>query len=109
MSVKLSDRQNQTVAILAIATAAVGFGLFGVDIDLQIPSAENPEINLGFIVHTFTIPAALLFYGAVLVTSARILGRDGSVTGIELVRGPLAWMYGEMVSLALIFLTKLFL
>ncbi len=109
MSVKLSDRQSQAVAILAIATAAIGFGLFGVDLDLKVPSAENPEIASKFIANLLCILTALGFYFAVFLTSGRILAQNQSVPGHQLVRGPLNWMYWEMVSLALIFLAKLFL
>ena len=45
MGARLSDRQNQALAVLAIATAAIGFGLFGADWELQSTGELNTEIG----------------------------------------------------------------
>ena len=107
MPAPANDRQNQALGILAIATAAIGFGLFGADINLPTPTSPNPAFILVFIVQASGIVGALSCYVAVLLSSAGILARDDRVAGQELVRGPMAWMAGEMFSLAAIFLAGL--
>ena len=107
MSAQASDRQNQALGILAIATAAIGFGLFGADIKLLTPTSPNPAFILVFIVQAYGIVGALSCYVAVLLSSARILARDDRVAGRELVLGPMAWMAGEMFSMAVLFIAGL--
>ena len=107
MNVKLADRQNQALVILAIATAAIGFGLFGIDLNLQTPTADGTEIVF-FIARVVGIFGALGYYAAVLWSSSKLLMREDKITGSELVLGPLISMAAEMVSLAFIFLVDLF-
>ena len=108
MKVKLPDRQNQALAILAIATAAIGFGLFGVDFDLQTPTAANPDTVLAFAARLAGILGALVYYSAVLWSAAKLLIREDKITGRELILGPVVAMGGEMASLTLIFLVEVF-
>ncbi len=108
MSPKLSDRQNQALAILAIATAAIGFGLFSFDWDWQIPTQGNPETGFALMAQTIGTFSALLYYFAVLWTTGKILLREDAVTGSELVYGPMLLLAVEMISLAWLFLVDVF-
>ena len=101
------DRQNQALAILAIATAAIGFGLFGPDWELQIPTAKDPEVSFILIAQIFGIVITLFAYFLVLITSGRILARDDKVTGLELITGSMAWLVVEALGLGWIFLSNL--
>ena len=77
----LFHRQNQALTILAIATATIGFGLFGADfntgtilLDSSLTaSLARAKIGLGI--------AALVSYATVLVSVAAILRRRTNVTG----------------------------
>ena len=97
------DRHQLAIAILAIATAAIGFGLFGSDVNLGIDvfdagiTTTLRRLRFGLVV------AALVCYAGVIVTVGRILFREDNATGRELVLGPMRWMVFEMLSLALIF------
>ena len=107
MSSKRPDRHQQALAILAIATAAVGVGFFGGGLDLHRPSDELKGIVL---LLTIAISFAVLFavgaYFLVFTSVIRILGLERSVTGREIVGGPLLWLYWEMFVLVLIFLAN---
>ena len=109
MGVKLSDRQNQALAILAIATAAIGFGLLGADWDLQSPGKQSTGIPLIYVMQLTAVLGAICYYFAVLWNTAKALGREDSVTGVELVLGPVLSMAGEMICLAWLFLIRVFL
>ena len=101
-------RQNQSLTILAIATAVVGFGLFGADFNtgtiLLDPgsTASLARIKLGFGL------AALLSYATVLVSVAAILRRRTNSTGQQLVAVPLYRMYLVLFFIGLIFVTGIF-
>ena len=93
------DRHQLAAAILAIATAAIGFGIFGGDL-----SVGAWEKDLGFargaqLGKLLGILFAGVFYFLVLLSSSRIF-QDEQITGRQLVLGPLQWLYMEMVSLA---------
>lgn len=107
MSGKSSDRQNQAVAILAIATAAIGFGLFGADLELQFPSARDLRLEIEFVAKFIGIIITSVAYLLVLLTTGIILERDDRVTGSELVKGPVAWMVFEVLGLGWIFVGNL--
>ena len=109
MGAKLSDRQNQALAILAIATAAIGFGLFGADWELQAQGEQNKGISLIYVMQLVAILGAISYYFAVLWDAARILRQEDTVTGLELVQGPMLSMAGEMLCLAWLFLIRVFL
>lgn len=106
MGVKLSDRQNQALAILAIATAAIGFGLFGADWELQSPDKQSAGIPLIYVIQLTVVLGAIGYYFAVLWYTAKALRREDTVTGLELVRGPVLSMAAEMICLAGLFLIR---
>ena len=99
MNIKPPDGHQLAVAILAIATAAIGFGIFGNDIALgdlvQTPGLAR-QIQWAKLT---AITATTVFYFLVLVTVGRMLP-SRTISGRELVNGPIAWLYLEMVSLA---------
>lgn len=100
---KSPDRHQLSVAILAIATAAIGFGLFGGDIQfgelMQTPSLAR-DIQWARLAG---IAFATVSYFLVLVTVGRMLPKD-QISGKELTNGPFAWFYMEMVSLAWLYM-----
>ncbi len=73
MNIKPSDGHQLAVAILAIATAAIGFGIFGNDIALgdlvQTPGLAR-QIQWAKLT---AITATTVFYFLVLVTVGRML------------------------------------
>ena len=100
--------QSLSVTILAIATAAMGFGLFGADFHPVESFAE-----VGF--ETFLAAAkllsgglALIHYLAVLVSVARMLVQDSNVTGRQVTLGPLVLMGAEIAFVAAIFVIGVF-
>ena len=110
MGARLPDRQNQALAVLAIATAAIGFGLFGADWELQFTGELNTEIGaIYYGMQLAAILGSIGYYFAVLWDVARILRREDAVSGLELVRGPVLSMAAEMLCLAWLFLIRVFL
>lgn len=107
MAARLSDRQNQALAILAIATAAIGFGLFGADWELRPPNRPGTGAVLIYAAQLAATLGAIGYYFAVLWDAARILRREDAVAGLELVRGPALSMAAEMICLAWLFLIRL--
>ena len=102
----MSDRQNQALAILAIATAAIGFGLFGSDWEWRTLYFGDPYAVFLLMVQAIGITAATLGYFLVLLTSSRILARDERVAGLELILGPMIWLTIEMIGMGLLFLAN---
>ena len=101
-------RQNQALTILAIATATIGFGLFGADFNTGkilldsglTASLARAKVALGV--------AALLSYATVLASVASILRRRTNITGQQLVTGPLQRTYLELFYIGLIFVAGIF-
>ncbi len=103
--VKTPDRLQLAVAILAIATAAIGFGLFGVETEIG-SLVKEPGYTQGMQVAKIVgMVTSGVFYFRVLLSVARILP-DNKATGHQLVQGPVQWFYMEMVSLGGLFLLK---
>lgn len=100
----MKDRQNQSLAILAIATAAIGFGLFGSDWEWRTLASNDPYAPLLYTVQALGIVVPSIAYFLVLVTSGMILARDDRVSGIELIQGPMVWLMIEMMGMGLLFL-----
>ena len=104
----LYHRQNQALTILAIATATIGFGLFGADFNTGTILLDSgmtaflarAKVALGL--------AALLSYATVLVSVAGILRRRASITGQQLVSGPLYGTYLELFYIGFIFVAGIF-
>ena len=103
-----SNHQNQALTILTIATAAIGFGLFGSDFDTGTillegglgPTFARAKLGCGV--------AALGFYVTVLKSVRDVLIQSDNVTGRHIVEGPLSRMYAEVAFVALIFLASAF-
>ncbi|MCE2499753.1 MAG: hypothetical protein J4G13_02695 [Dehalococcoidia bacterium] len=106
MEPKAPDRHQLAVAILAIATAAIGFGLFGSDLDLgELTTASGlaREIQWAKLIGA---AATTVFYFMVLITVGRMLSND-NISGRQLTNGPIMWLYMEMISLAWIYFVRL--
>ena len=109
MGARLSDRQNQALAVLAIATAAIGFGPFGVDWELQSADGLKGIGLFYFGMQLAAILGSIGYYFAAFWDVAKILLREDAVSGLELVRGPVLSMAAEMLCLAWLFLIRVFL
>ena len=99
-----ANHQNQALTILAIATAAIGFGLFAAEFRAGTVLFET---GLGSdLARTKLLcgAAALVSYAAVLVSVAEIIAQDDNVNGRQVVRWPMFLMSLEMVFIALIFI-----
>ena len=102
-----SNHQNQALTILAIATAAIGFGFFGVEfrtggilLESGIgPFAARLKLGLGLM--------ALAFYATTLAAVGKIL-IDENATGKQVAYGPLFRMSLELLYVALIFIVGIF-
>ena len=106
MIAKPPDRHQLAVAILAIATAAIGFGLFGGDV-----SVGKFELVDGFTAgiqgaKLAMITTAIVCYFAGAISVIRVL-REDQITGERLVSGPMQWLVIEMVALAELYLVLL--
>lgn len=102
------DYQQMAIAVLAIATAALGLGLWTQDFDLTLPKSENAWFIRLYWARAAGIVAAVSFYFVTFAAVLKILWQDHAVTGRDLVRYPLAGLYIQMVILALIFLAEFF-
>ena len=97
------DYQQMAVAILAIATAALGFGLWNQDFDAIPPETGDPWILLfHYAQPAFGFLTTIFYFGA-FATVVRILGHKGRVTGQDLVTRPMVWLYLQMFALTLSF------
>ncbi len=101
------DRHQLALAILAIATAAIGFGLFGADFHItgdSFWSLEDGTTSESLLVLAFF---TLVSYAGVLISTGQILLRDDNPSGVDLVKGPLLWMGVELMLLALMFIINI--
>ena len=99
------DYQQMAIAILAVATAALGFAIWSQDFDFAYPAMTDSVITLLYVVSVVTFLIAIGFYFLTFITVGNILSRDRNVTGILLVRRPIAWLYFQMVTLSIMFLS----
>ena len=92
--------QSLSIAILAIATTALGLGIFA---GYFRSDAESPSFIL--ITRAIASSAAIIYYAILAVTVSNILleDRDGRPTGGDVVHGPLMWMMQIMWCVATIF------
>ena len=97
------EYQQMAVAILAIATAALGFGLWSQD----FAPPETGGTPLRYAQPALGIIASI-FYFCTFTTVGWILGRKGRVTGQDLVFLPMVWLYLQMFALALSFFAGYF-
>ena len=91
------------IAILAVATAAIGFALWQQDFDLTYPSAQPAGIVIAYWIAAVAPLLAAGFYFLTFITVGEILGRESGVTGREVVRRPLVWLYWQMATLSIMF------
>ncbi len=110
MTGKPPDRHQLAVAILAIATAAIGFGLFA---QFDGPSAPKPELQMvGLVADLISVSRFVLIsltvvsYFLLLEKVSRLLSRD-NLSGSELVNGPMTWLFVEMACLTGLHLSSL--
>ena len=105
-----SRGQEQAIAILAIATAVIGFGLFGGDFfgpriptDLQ---SNLPAGTLAFLRSAKAICGVMVVaqYVFVFVSVKRIFMLRNDATGEHVADGPLTQLYLQVWFLAIIFL-----
>ena len=97
------DYQQMAVAILAIATAALGFGLWSQDFaPPETGGALLPYVRQGLGV------IATIFYFGTFIAVGWVLRRKGPVTGQDLVIYPVLWLYLQVLALALLFFVGYF-
>ncbi len=103
-----SNHQNQALTILAIATAAIGFGLFGAEFSTGQILFE-PGLS-GILARTKLGcgSMALVSYATVLASVAVIVMQDDNVTGRNVAEGPILLMSIEMTFVALILIIGVF-
>ena len=108
MNQRLPDYHQLAVAILAIATAAIGFGLFGGGLSLG-----EFTFTTGFnLVRSFQVAklagavSSATFYFLVVLDVAAIF-QEGEVSGERIRNGPMLWFFLEMVSLGGLFLVSI--
>ena len=102
MNIKPPDPYQLAVAILAIATAAIGFGLFGNNFQIGELAPAPGQPRAFQVVKLAGLVSTTLFYFLVLVTVSRMLSKD-KIANQELVNGPMVWFYLEMVSLTVLY------
>ena len=76
--------RSQAITMLAIATGALGFGLFGAEFRVStelLPVMKLAAGGLAFVCYV------------VLAESVRFMLQDGDVTGRQVARGPLRAMF----------------
>ena len=96
---KAPDRHQLAVAILAIATAAIGFGIFEGDLEVGSWAVAEGFAKGAQLGKLLGISSAGVFYFLVLLSTGRAFQYE-QISGRQLVVGPLQWLYLEMVSLA---------
>ena len=94
------------IALLAIATAALGLAIWTQDFDLTLPETDNLTIALFYWVQVATPLVAIVLYFAMLLSVSRILARTENVVGLDLVREPIFWLYWLMITLAIMFFAE---
>ena len=100
------DRHQLAIAILAIATAAIGFGLFGGDLPVgELIREDRFAAGIQYL-KLMLIAVVVVSYFAVAISVARILPED-RVTGRQLAYGPMQWLVIEMAALAALYLILL--
>ena len=92
------------IALLAIATAALGFAIWTQDFDLALPETDDLTIAFFYWVQVVAPLVAIVLYFAMLLSVSRILARTENVVGMDLVRQPIFWLYWLMITLAIMFL-----
>ena len=101
--------QSISVTILAIATAAVGFGLFGADFRVisSIPELQGPALFWAAL-KLICGAGAMVSYASVVVAVGRTLAQEVPVTGRQVTLGVLLLAGVVMAFVALIFIIGVF-
>ena len=86
--------RTQAVTMLAIATGALGFGLFGAEFRVSTDLLPTVKLVAGGL--------ALVFYVA-LAESVRAILQSGDVSGRQVARGPLRNMFLVMFYMVSVF------
>lgn len=91
--------QTQAVTMLAIATGAIGFGLFGAEFRVSEELLPAMKFAAG--------GYALLWYW-LLTRSVKNILDSGEVTGRQIVEGPLTYMFLVVVFVVSVFVVGIF-
>ena len=91
--------RTQAVAMLAIATGALGFGLFGAEFRV---SAEILPTMM------FVAGGLALVCWVALAESVRLILLSGDVNGRRVARGPLVYMFLVVVYVVCVFVAGIF-
>lgn len=104
MEQRIRDYQQMAIAILAIATAALGFALWTQDFDAALPKTGNWWVSYLHFVQIGSIIGALICYFVTFASVASIVGRRHHSIGGNLARQPIVLLYLQMMILAILFL-----
>ena len=104
MEQRIRDYQQMALAILAIATAALGFALWTQDFDAALPDTGNKWISYLHFVRIGCTIGALIFYFVTFASVAAIVGRRHDGASRNLARQPIVLLYLQMMILAALFL-----
>ena len=99
--------QTQSITILAIATAVIGFGLFGSDQLADIVLSGSRETALASWFKLLLGLHAFAQYGILIVVVSALLQQKHPVTGRQVAHGPLLQMALVVISVALIFVVDI--
>ena len=99
MSADSKHFQTQSVTLLAIATAAVGFGLFGAEFRVSMEFLPTAK---------FMAAGSVLVVYVALVRSVRGILESDDVTGKDVVRGPLFYLLLLVFYVVSIFVIDIF-
>ena len=100
--------QTLAVTILAIATAVIGFGLFGSDQLAGIEFRGTSGMVLAATLKLLLGLHALAQYGVLILSVGGLLRQRTTVTGQQVAHGPLLQMALVMASVALIYIIGVF-
>ena len=104
MEQRTRDYQQMTIAILAIATAALGFALWAQDFDAALPKTDNWWIFSLHVVQMVSIIGALIFYFFTFTSVRAIIGHGRHAANRNLIGRPIDWLYWQMVALTVLFI-----
>lgn len=103
MSAQSRHFQSQAVAILAIATAVAGFGLFGTDFQSGSILWTGGLSGLLARIKLILAMAAVATYVAAMLSVGAIMRRKDEITGAQIANGPLLLTFAETIDVGLIF------
>ena len=108
MNPQTSHYQTLAITILAIATAVIGFGLFGSDQLAESNLQGSPETVLPTVFKLILGLHALWQYGVLIWAVSDLLKQEVPVAGRQIAHGPLLLMALIATSVALIFIIGVF-